>query len=86
MQLPLLVVVFLVANWHVHLLEKVNFKIISILTVLYRMIPLGKDTNMKVYQIFKEKGNMGKILPDYLSLWTTEKVKAEGVEVCLSLS
>lgn len=24
---------------------------------------------------------MGKILPEYLSLWTTEKVKAEGVEV-----
>lgn len=41
----------------------------------------GKKKDLKVYQIFKEPGNMGKVLPEYLSLWTTEKVKAEGVEV-----
>ncbi|KAB0799369.1 hypothetical protein PPYR_07249 [Photinus pyralis] len=40
----------------------------------------GKD-NLHVTQIFKEGGNMGKILPEYLSLWTTEKVKKEGVNV-----
>lgn len=25
--------------------------------------------------MFPEKGNMGKVLPEYLSNWTTEKVK-----------
>ncbi|KAL1505760.1 hypothetical protein ABEB36_005248 [Hypothenemus hampei] len=37
--------------------------------------------NKKIYQIFKETGNMGKILPEYLSLWTSDKVRAEGVQV-----
>lgn len=41
----------------------------------------GKQKDLKVYQIFKESGNMGKILPEYLSLWTTKKVEAEGVKV-----
>lgn len=41
---------------------------------------------MKVYQIFKESGNMGKILPEYLSLWTSDRVRAEGVEVCYFFS
>ncbi|KAK6626166.1 hypothetical protein RUM43_006472 [Polyplax serrata] len=41
----------------------------------------GKEKGLKVYQIFKESGNMGKILPEYLSLWTTKKVEAEGVTV-----
>lgn len=41
----------------------------------------GKKNGVKIYQIFKEKGNMGKVLPKYLSQWTTKKVKSEGVEV-----
>lgn len=41
----------------------------------------GKQKGLRVYQIFREGGNMGKILPEYLSYWTTDKVKAEGVEV-----
>lgn len=41
----------------------------------------GKKNGTKVYQVFKENGNMGKVLPKYLSLWTTEKVKNEGVDV-----
>lgn len=41
----------------------------------------GKETGMHVTQIFPEKGNMGKILPQYLSDWTTKKVRKEGVEV-----
>lgn len=41
----------------------------------------GKKNGIKIYQIFKEKGNMGKVLPNYLSQWTTEKVRNEGVEV-----
>lgn len=32
-------------------------------------------------QVFPEEGNMGRVLPKYLSQWTTDKVKAEGVQV-----
>ncbi|KAK2493252.1 hypothetical protein MC885_001399 [Smutsia gigantea] len=35
----------------------------------------------EVIQLFPEKGNMGKILPEYLSSWTMEKVRREGVMV-----
>ncbi|CAC5390565.1 AIFM1 [Mytilus coruscus] len=38
-------------------------------------------TNLKVYQIFPEKGVMSQVLPDYLSKYTTEKIKEEGVDV-----
>ncbi|RZB38707.1 apoptosis-inducing factor 1, mitochondrial [Asbolus verrucosus] len=41
----------------------------------------GRKRQKEVYQIFREQGNMGKILPEYLSTWTTNKVKAEGVNV-----
>lgn len=33
----------------------------------------------RIYQIFQETANMSKILPDYLSKWTMNKVKAQGV-------
>ncbi|XP_031428478.1 apoptosis-inducing factor 1, mitochondrial isoform X1 [Clupea harengus] len=39
------------------------------------------DLDLEVIQMFPEKGNMGKVLPEYLSNWTTEKVKTEGVKV-----
>ncbi|XP_059407090.1 apoptosis-inducing factor 1, mitochondrial-like isoform X2 [Carassius carassius] len=39
------------------------------------------DAGLKVVQMFPEKGNMGKVLPEYLSNWTTEKVRKEGVSV-----
>lgn len=35
----------------------------------------------EIYQVFRETGNMGKVLPEYLSLWTSDKVRAEGVRV-----
>ncbi|KAK7097575.1 hypothetical protein V1264_004529 [Littorina saxatilis] len=41
----------------------------------------SKSNGMKVYQIFPEAGNMGRVLPEYLSKWTTKKVQGEGVEV-----
>ncbi|XP_051791295.1 apoptosis-inducing factor 1, mitochondrial isoform X1 [Erpetoichthys calabaricus] len=41
----------------------------------------AQETSLEVNQIFPEMGNMGKILPEYLSNWTTEKVKKEGVNV-----
>ncbi|XP_068572491.1 apoptosis-inducing factor 1, mitochondrial isoform X4 [Cebidichthys violaceus] len=39
------------------------------------------ECDLEVIQMFPEKGNMGKVLPEYLSNWTTEKVKREGVKV-----
>ncbi|XP_077097341.1 apoptosis-inducing factor 1, mitochondrial isoform X2 [Siphateles boraxobius] len=39
------------------------------------------DPGLEVIQMFPEKGNMGKVLPEYLSNWTTEKVRKEGVNV-----
>ncbi|GAA6235918.1 apoptosis-inducing factor 1, mitochondrial isoform X2 [Lates japonicus] len=39
------------------------------------------DSGLEVIQMYPEKGNMGKVLPEYLSNWTTEKVKKEGVKV-----
>ena len=36
---------------------------------------------MSVTQSFPEAGNMGRVLPEYLSSWTTRKVAAEGVRV-----
>lgn len=41
----------------------------------------GKAQGFEVTQIFRECGNMGKVLPEYLSLWTSLKVENEGVEV-----
>ncbi|XP_054162725.1 apoptosis-inducing factor 1, mitochondrial-like [Oppia nitens] len=38
-------------------------------------------TNLIVNQVFPEEGNMGKVLPQYLCEWTTNKVKSEGVNV-----
>lgn len=36
---------------------------------------LATESGLEVMQMFPEKGNMGKVLPEYLSNWTTEKVK-----------
>jgi len=41
----------------------------------------GKQNKLEVIQAFQEDGNMGKVLPDYLSQWTTDKVRSEGVTV-----
>ncbi|KAM4620578.1 apoptosis-inducing factor 1, mitochondrial isoform 5-T5 [Polymixia lowei] len=41
----------------------------------------SNESDLEVVQMFPEKGNMGKVLPEYLSNWTTEKVKKEGVKV-----
>lgn len=39
----------------------------------------GGLSNTTVHQIFREKGNMARVLPEYLSAWTTRKVEHEGV-------
>eukprot|EP00111_Clytia_hemisphaerica_P018568 TCONS_00054915-protein len=41
----------------------------------------GKKKGLKVTQIYPEEGNMAKVLPKYLSDWTTNKVKNEGVNI-----
>ncbi|ROT61028.1 Apoptosis-inducing factor 1, mitochondrial [Penaeus vannamei] len=41
----------------------------------------GKTSKGKVTQVYPESGNMGKVLPEYLSKWTTEKVKSEGADI-----
>ncbi|GLG99835.1 Putative apoptosis-inducing factor 1, mitochondrial [Gryllus bimaculatus] len=41
----------------------------------------GQNQGYKITQIFRESGNMGRVLPEYLSFWTTHKVQKEGVEV-----
>lgn len=45
--------------------------------------PAGDKTieNQTIYQIFPESGNLGKIIPKYLSEWLTKKVKNEGAIV-----
>lgn len=39
------------------------------------LFTLAADSGLEVIQMFPERGNMGKVLPEYLSNWTTEKVK-----------
>ncbi|XP_069986029.1 apoptosis-inducing factor 1, mitochondrial isoform X2 [Penaeus vannamei] len=41
----------------------------------------AKTSKGKVTQVYPESGNMGKVLPEYLSKWTTEKVKSEGADI-----
>lgn len=41
----------------------------------------GKKRGLKVTQIYPEEGNMAKVLPKYLSEWTTKKVEREGVNI-----
>lgn len=39
----------------------------------------SKDKYVKINQIYPESGNMSKVLPEYLSKWTTQKVEQLGV-------
>ncbi|CAI5793642.1 apoptosis-inducing factor 1, mitochondrial isoform X1 [Podarcis lilfordi] len=41
----------------------------------------AQSRGLEVIQMFPENGNMGKVLPEYLSHWTTNKVRREGVNV-----
>ena len=41
----------------------------------------AKKAGGAVTQLFPEAGNMGKVLPEYLCKWTTNKVRNEGVQV-----
>ncbi|KAM6427396.1 apoptosis-inducing factor 1, mitochondrial isoform 2-T2 [Liasis olivaceus] len=41
----------------------------------------AQSRGLEVIQMFPENGNMGRVLPEYLSNWTTNKVRQEGVNV-----
>ncbi|XP_060105655.1 LOW QUALITY PROTEIN: apoptosis-inducing factor 1, mitochondrial [Heteronotia binoei] len=41
----------------------------------------AQSKGLEVIQMFPENGNMGRVLPEYLSNWTTNKVMQEGVNV-----
>lgn len=41
----------------------------------------GQERKLKVYQLFPESGNMAKVLPSYLSAWTTKRIAEVGVDV-----
>lgn len=41
----------------------------------------GQSKALKVHQVFPENGNVAKILPQYLSEWTTKRVREVGVNV-----
>lgn len=34
-----------------------------------------------MHQVFNEPGNMGRVLPEFLSKWTTERIREQGVNV-----
>lgn len=39
------------------------------------------SSDVKVIQIYPEKGNLAKVLPAYLSSWTTEKIREQKIDV-----
>ena len=39
----------------------------------------GKSVGLEVTQVYPEYGNMAKVVPEYLSKWTTKRVQEEGV-------
>ncbi|CAL1281024.1 unnamed protein product [Larinioides sclopetarius] len=45
--------------------------------IAYKRGPSG----LKVTQLFPETGNLGKVLPEYLSLWISQKMQKEGVKI-----
>lgn len=47
----------------------------------YALAEHGRASNLNVSQIFPEEGNMGLVFPRYLSTWTSNKMRAEGVNL-----
>ncbi|KAF8788067.1 apoptosis-inducing factor 1, mitochondrial-like [Argiope bruennichi] len=45
--------------------------------IAYKRGPSG----LKVTQLFPETGNLGKVLPEYLSIWISKKMEKEGVKI-----
>ena len=60
-----------------------NFQLlVAVWLIIYLFFRFtAKSNGLEVVQVFPEEGNMGRVLPKYLSQWTTDKVKAEGVQV-----
>lgn len=53
----------------------------SELSVAFAQQSKSKTNPVAVTQVFPEDANMAKVLPEYLSKWSTEKVQNEGVTV-----
>lgn len=61
---------------------KANFLVFCNRLIKFQILcSSGENRKLQVHQIFFEKGNMGKVLPEFLSKWTTERVREEGVNV-----
>ncbi len=43
--------------------------------LLIMLLLSGRDKGVKITQLFPEVGNLGLVLPEDLSKWTTEKVR-----------
>lgn len=46
------------------------------------MATLGKKIELKITQIFPEKGPLAKILPEYLSKWSVKMLASDGIKMC----
>lgn len=55
--------------------SKCPFHESSVKCMLLCLCTKANESGLEVVQMYPEKGNMGKVLPEYLSNWTTEKVK-----------
>lgn len=74
-------------NWPVHSAGDVRVVVLmfirsvlflyvsSVKSILLWLYTKANESGLEVIQMYPEKGNMGKVLPEYLSNWTTEKVK-----------
>lgn len=45
------------------------------------IVIIGEGKKLQVHQVFHEEGNMRRILPEFLSKWTTDRVRELGINV-----
>ncbi|XP_035234131.1 LOW QUALITY PROTEIN: apoptosis-inducing factor 1, mitochondrial-like, partial [Stegodyphus dumicola] len=71
-------------------LDRISRKINAIVVVgggflgselVYGLAKRGTSRGLKVVQLFPECGNMAKILPEYLSKWTSKFLQNEGIKI-----
>lgn len=69
-------------------LDRISRKVKSIVIVgggflgselAYGLVKRDATAGLKVTQVFPESGNMGQILPEYLSKWTSKQLRSDGV-------
>lgn len=57
------------------------FQIILCQNTFINSINLTGASGIKIIQVYPEKGNLAKVLPAYLSSWTTEKIREQKIDV-----